>query len=413
MGYLLMKPSLVFVANHVPIPWVTGIAFQEWDDLRLLAKTHQVTLLALDNGDLASPEAEAAVDSLRELCHDVIIFPRPRSPKLISALRRGRAILEGMPATMAHNVRADCRRCLTALIATQPSTDIFLSDFFVAGILTGLHRRARVVVRLHSLDSDFAREVVQVETHPARKLSALVDLALISAAQHRLFRGLRQHDCILTCRDSERKVIGMRYRPAARVDCLPLCPPTHANHQRSAGGRSGEPVVVFTGLLDNPFNAVGIKWFVDVVWPTIRERVPDARLLIAGRRPTATVFALGAYPGVTVIGSPRDMHEVLDQATVAIAPIFFGSGVKQKCLEAFSFGLPLVTTTQGAEGLAARAGRDYLLADSAQEYATSVVSLLRDQSLRERLAANAAEYLERVHGERVRGEILARALGRD
>jgi glycosyl transferase family 1 len=406
-----MKPRLIYVVNHVPIPWVTGIMFQDWNVLNLLVESYAVTLVALDNGDLRSPAAVAALDTLRELCDEVVVFDRAPTTRWASARRRAGGVLHGLPSTMAHNVREDCRDAVREFVAKYPDSSVYAADFYVASAVTRLGHRGRTVVRLHNVESLFMRESLVVEPSLARKPLLLLDLLLTRMAERRIFRGLKPRDTILTCTAQDKLTIERAYKPTARVEFMPLCAPYgFAQTERNAGS-AAEPTAVFTGTLDNPLNVSAIEWFVRKAWPLTRAKVPDARLLIAGRNPNSAALALGNAPSVTVIANPRDMGEVLKLAAVCIAPIFHGAGVKQKCLEAFYWGIPLVTTARGADGLGARPGEDYILADAADEFAAGVVAVFQDRGLRERLALNGRRYLADAHGDAGRREVLARALG--
>lgn len=408
-----MERRLAFVVSHVPIPWVSGVVFQEWRDLSLLAETRRVHLLALDHGDLRTPAAMEAVESLRAVCAEVAVFGRERSHKVIAGLRRARGALGGMPSTMAHNVRGDVRAHLRGLLVKHPGMDVYLSNFFVASVIAGLRRRGRAVVRLHNLESAYTREALRTARSPLAHPLLALDLPLTRMAERRVFGGLRADDTILTCTAQDRETLSRRYRTRARVEHLPLTPPyAQAEMPERTDAAEGvtEPMVVFSGILSNPLNVEGIAWFVERVWPRVRERAPGARLVVAGREPNATVLGLGSATGVTVIANPRDMGEILAGAAVAVAPTFHGAGVKQKCLEAFAWRIPLVATPKGAEGLDAVPGEEYLLADTAERFAEHVVALLGDPDLRRRVGEHGRRYVEAHHGDDVRRAVLARAL---
>ena len=79
--------------------------------------------------------------------------------------------------------------------------------------------------------------------------------------------------------------------------------------------------------------------------------MPDARFVIAGRNPTAEVQQLADRPGVEVLGEVPDMSAVLKQAWVAVAPMRTGAGIKNKVLEAWAVGTPVVMSAAAANGL--------------------------------------------------------------
>jgi len=147
--------------------------------------------------------------------------------------------------------------------------------------------------------------------------------------------------------------------------------------------RTRAPELLFVGGFIHPPNEDGICWFVREVWPDVRDAVPDATLTIVGSHASAEVLALERCAGVRVVGYVPDTAPYLDRAAVSIAPLRYGSGMKGKVVEALACGVPVVTTSAGAQGLEVRAGVDLEVADQPQAFAHAVVALLQNPVLAE------------------------------
>jgi glycosyltransferase involved in cell wall biosynthesis len=141
------------------------------------------------------------------------------------------------------------------------------------------------------------------------------------------------------------------------------------------------------GFLHFP-NVDGIEWFVRDVWPRVRSEFPTAVLSVIGSNPTESVLALGRVEGVRVLGFVPDVTEHLERAAISVAPLRYGAGMKGKVNEALAWGIPVVTTSTGAQGFPVVSGTDLFVADSAEEFARCVVQLLRDPDLRARIGAS-------------------------
>lgn len=141
-------------------------------------------------------------------------------------------------------------------------------------------------------------------------------------------------------------------------------------------------LVVFTGIMDYRPNVDGCLRFARQILPRIRSEVPDARFRIVGARPSKEILALAGGP-VEVTGPVPETADHLCQASVAVAPLRLGRGLQNKVLEALACGTPLVASSNASAGIArhARAGRDLVVADSDEEFAWAVVSLLSDPVL--------------------------------
>lgn len=154
------------------------------------------------------------------------------------------------------------------------------------------------------------------------------------------------------------------------------------------------PVLLFQGELTYSPNIDAARWLVHSIAPLIHARVADAQIRLVGN-PSRAVKPLHQPPGVLVTGRVPDMVPELARADIAIVPIRYGGGIRNKILESFAHRIPVVSTTIGAEGIRAEHGVHLLLADTPEEFAAACELLLTDQDLRKRLVDAAEQrYLE-------------------
>lgn len=154
-------------------------------------------------------------------------------------------------------------------------------------------------------------------------------------------------------------------------------------------------------------NCAGATWFVEQVWPAVKQSVPAARLELAGIAPSGWREKMQKTLGVRCTGRVSSVIPTLQQAAVAVAPLHHGSGTRFKILEALVCQTPLVSTKVGAEGIELVDGVHARIVDTPSAFAAAVVALLRDTAQGERLAADGlallrAEYGFEVNTERLR-----------
>ncbi|MDQ3630427.1 MAG: glycosyltransferase family 4 protein [Actinomycetota bacterium] len=142
------------------------------------------------------------------------------------------------------------------------------------------------------------------------------------------------------------------------------------------------------GFLHDP-NVDAVQYFVREVLPLITDEL-DARMWVIGQHPSEEIRALESA-SVVVTGHVPDVEHHLRRARVFVSPVRYGAGMKGKNVHAMVHGLPLVTTTIGAEGMGLEDGRHALIRDGAQAFAAGVVELYRDPALWARLATNSQE----------------------
>ena len=183
--------------------------------------------------------------------------------------------------------------------------------------------------------------------------------------------------------------------PSQKVTVIPLGADTDLfkPHRKE----SKEPVLVFSGNMGYAPNINAVRWFVEKCFSLIQKEVPTASLIIAGANPPKEVCDLAQRNGVTVTGFVKSMPEILTEASVAIAPMQSGSGMQFKILEAMSCDLPVVTTTLGLGDIKARPGEEICVADTAEEFAETVVTLIKSPETAERIGRNAREFVINHH----------------
>ncbi len=158
---------------------------------------------------------------------------------------------------------------------------------------------------------------------------------------------------------------------------------------------NGEGHLLFVGGFSHRPNVDGILWFVDQVWPMVKERLPKTKLTIAGSNPLPEIVKL-ASDDIKVVGfvSDETLAQLYDEVDAAIAPLRFGAGVKGKVLEALSVGTPIVITSVAAQGIPDI--RDVCpVTDTAEAFAEAVIALLESRSLRVSTSRNGQDLIRR------------------
>jgi glycosyltransferase involved in cell wall biosynthesis len=140
-----------------------------------------------------------------------------------------------------------------------------------------------------------------------------------------------------------------------------------------------------------PPNVEGVLWLAHQVWPHVLAAADGMEpvLTVIGKRPPNEVTALAESLGASldVTGYVSDLTGYLQETAVFVVPLLSGGGMRVKILDAWAWGLPVVSTTVGAEGVKVRPGVDALLADTPAEFAARIVDILRDRESADRLGS--------------------------
>jgi glycosyltransferase involved in cell wall biosynthesis len=158
--------------------------------------------------------------------------------------------------------------------------------------------------------------------------------------------------------------------------------------------------LLFTGTMCYPPNVEAARYFAKAVLPRVRQEEPAARLHIVGAFPVEEVKAL-ASDSVVVHGRVPSMVPYYHEAAVVVVPLLHGGGTRHKILEAAACEKAVVTTTLGVEGLDFTAGKEVVVADTADEFADAVVHLLRAEGERRELGRRARRVARQVEWDEI------------
>lgn len=147
--------------------------------------------------------------------------------------------------------------------------------------------------------------------------------------------------------------------------------------------------VIYTGSLTYRANRDAVDFFTKEVWPAVLRACPGATFVVTGQLPDdATVRRLHAIDGVVLAGLRSDYRDFVSASAVLAVPLQEGGGTRIKILDALALGCPVVASSKAIEGIALARGREVLVAESAADFATAVIWVLKDPGIREALIAN-------------------------
>lgn len=291
---------------------------------------------------------------------------------------------------------------LKDLICRRGVTHVMLEFYFTFERYGSIVRAAdpRVPIILDSVDVHFAREALMASVAGSR--------AAASVARRTRRRELRAYagaDVVLAVTPRDRELL-LREHPALAVEVVPN---VHEVPSQNGAGLRDRDHLLFVGGFKHPPNADAVTHFVRDAFPLIKARVPGAHLSVVGEGPPAEVLSLQSHD-VNILGHVPDLEPLLRSATVSVAPLRFGGGLKGKVGEAMAYGLPVVTTPVGVQGMELTNGREIMIAEGSEAFADAVVRVCQDGDLATLMAERAQTYVERHYSPAVVRDRLLGAL---
>ena len=229
--------------------------------------------------------------------------------------------------------------------------------------------------------------------------------------QARFTRALLQSvaGCIVPSELERRRLLPM-VPSGCTVEVVPNCVdlPDHSGDF----GRRRANSLVFSGSVTYEPNLDAMQHFLSSIYPTIQAAVTDVNLDVLGKTDAASVCRLPRNASVTFTGLIPDVRARIATASVNVVPIRAGAGTRVKIIESMALGTPVVSTTKGAEGLEVTHAKDILIADEPGDFANSVIRLLRDDELRDKLILGGRELVRTRYSAEVVGRQFNSTLNR-
>ena len=423
---------ILLIAPQVPWPPRQGTAIRNLNLVLELAKRHSVTLAAFEEQGEYSVGADASVDD--DVMPDPLAAagvtlitapaPAPRSilTRLIDLPTRAtpdlarRLTSTPLDARLADLVEASARNPESAGFDVVQIEGLEMAPHGLAvhrqlaqiaanaehdgaeHVGTAVSAKApRLIYDAHNAEWVLQDRAWRADSRRIRRWPgaaySMVQTVKLKAYERAL---LRAADATVAVSDADAEAL----RPLApNADIIVVPNGVDVDHYRvTDASQEVDGVCVFTGKMDFRPNVDAMTWFCREVWPEVRAARSDARLEIVGRNPVPRITALhddGA--GILVAGAVPDVRPYVDHASVIVVPLRVGGGTRLKVLEAMSMGKAMAATTLAVEGLDVRDGHEASLADSPEDLARAIVSLLGNPEKRRALGATARQRAEQKY----------------
>jgi len=355
------------------VPPDTGGKIRSYNILRELARQHSVTFFSFygaHDGDVHH--------SLKDLFDRVVcvplLLPEPKSPaELGDYIVR---LFSSQPYGIAKYCRPEVRRRLHALL-NEESFDVIVCDFIYAAGVVPWDWPGPKVFFAHNVEAIIWRRHYEVAVNPLWKAISWVEWRRMEVAERRY---LKLADHVLAVSETDRDVFA-RFVEPKKLTVIPTGVDVVYFEPQSV--EEAPNSLVFTGSMDWLPNEDAVLYFIETIFPLIKQQCPEVSLEVVGRNPSRKLQAAAEREkNVRLTGWVEDIRPFVARAAICVVPLRIGGGTRLKIFEALAMAKAVVSTPVGAEGLPLRPGEHFLRADDPTEFAWAVTSLLRDPARR-------------------------------
>jgi sugar transferase (PEP-CTERM/EpsH1 system associated) len=390
--------KILFIVPYVP----NLIRVRPYNLIRHLAQRgHEVSVLTL-HGD---EREQGDVQQLSASCHDVTSFALSRSRSLLNVLG---ALPQRMPLQAAYCWQPALGNEITRLFAGENGSAHFdvVHVEHLRGAVYALHVKEMAAVNNRTKvppvvwDSVDCISLLFQQTAEKSRSQSGRWMARLELGRTRRYEAwlARQFDHVLITSPEDRAALLALRGNGAAAPPISVLGNGVALDYFSPGPEEREPQeIVISGKMSYHANVTMALYLVQEIMPLVWARRPGVRVTIVGKDPPQSVLALAEHPQVTVTGTVPDLRPYLQRATVAAAPVSYAAGVQNKVLEAMACGAPVVATEQATSSLQAVPGRDFLLANSASQFAQQILTLIEDPEKCKAVGKAGRQYVNKYH----------------
>lgn len=381
---------ILFLTQILPYPLDAGPKTRIYYVLRYLAQRHRVTLVSF----VRNEQDEQNAAHLRSFLSAVYTVPIKRS-RARDLFFFAASLAQDRPFLIARDHVAEMHAVIARLVASESFDAVHADQLGMAQYAVGLptfkvldeHNAVWTIVeRLWQNERSLPRRLVmQREWRALRKYEASV---------------CKQFDHILTVTEEDRRALKV-LNGNLSITTMPICIDPAALPRVEQLPKAQH--VICVGGMFYPPNVDGIVWFAHNVFPLIKSTCADTDLLVVGARPAPALLRLAEQDArVRVTGYADDPTPLLRESAVFIVPLRAGGGMRVKILDAWSRGIPIVSTTIGCEGIDVRDGENILIADEPRDFADAVTRIIQNPTFGRQLADNGRRWVEeRYHWRKV------------
>lgn len=359
------RPRVLFLASQLPYPPDSGGAIKTLSVIEHLRRTHDVRLIAFSRIAL-TPEQErwAKDDDVR-----TVILDRKRG-----ALSLVKSYISRVPMSIERTRSTEMSKMVAESIKEGAPDAVFVDGWLMAQYLPDDYKGLRILHE-HNAEHELWERQAELESGPRKPLAAR------EAARVKKYEAdvLAKFDVIFAVSEDDRRSLRDIGGDPGRIRLLPNIPDRSLLDSPAPNFDATQPIVLYLATLSWQPNIEGVERFVSAVFPMVRKRAPDVRLIVAGRGASpALQKKVEATEGAEFAGEIDDPESLYGTARIFVDATRSGGGTRLKVLNALARGIPVVASWQAAAGLDIVPGEHLFVARNDHMMADAIASLMRD-----------------------------------
>ena len=374
--------NVLFLSTRSPYPLVSGHCLRTYYTLKGAAERHNVIFVTFIQKEEELKKEN--IDHLKEFCHAVYPFKIPAysSPlKLLASLLIN--LFSPLPYVAQKYDVPTFRRKIRKIILKEKIDLVHVDMLPLSQYINEFEEIPKLLVD-HNVESIRLFRWFKEEKNFLKKV--YLGLQWLKLKRYEA-KTVGKFDACILVSEYDKKLM-KRMNPQAKLFVVPNGTDTEYFKPRDLQEIPNS--IVWFGHMDVHTNRDAVLYFWREILPIILKKFPDAKIMFVGSDPPKSIVKRSMVDKrIKVTGAVEDIRPYVQQAAVVIVPIRIGGGTRLKILDAMAMGKVIVSTSIGCEGIDVTDGKNILIADSPNDFASKVVTLLKNDKFRIKLKENA------------------------
>lgn len=367
--------KILVILSRFPYPLEKGDKLRAYNQIKALSKHHEIILFALTEN---SP-TQNDIDNIKPLCSHLEIFKLSRLSIIKNLVR---TFFGKLPMQVGYFYSSAAQRKINSLVESQKPDHIFCQ----------LIRTAEYAKPYRNIPSTL--DYMDVFSMGIQRRMSTAPLLLKPAFRMEYKRlvnyeknifGFFKNKIIISGQDRD-------LMPVTDKEKITIISNGVDTEYFKPIKQSKDFDILFNGNMNYPPNIESAEYLVHKILPIVRKKYPSVKTLISGTNPNKRILAL-ASDTIKVSGWVNDIRENFAHSRMLVAPMFLSIGLQNKLLEAMAMQIPCITSTLANNALKAERGKSILIANTPEQYAEHIISLLDNEQKAADIALNGYNYV--------------------